>query len=160
MYRNSVFGPFFFLLLSVAFFLATFLSRQKTILRTGSAPEALTTIQIGLIAFAMTFLIFAAIGFASVWLEGQEHRPRREVPRPGRLAFAMGMGLSVILVAMSGLFFHVILRGITATKLPPIVEGCVAGGMSVVAVILLLVYQKYFIVHEVVAEDEQGEVPW
>jgi hypothetical protein len=160
MYRNSPFGPFFFFLLSVALFLATFLSRQKMILRTGAAPEALTTIQIGLMAFAMTFLIYAAIGFASVWLEGSEQRPHRRVPRPGRVALAIGLSLCLLLVALSGLFFRVILQGIAATKLPPLVEGCVAGSMSVVAVVLLLVYQKYFTIHEVVAEDEHTEVPW
>jgi uncharacterized membrane protein YidH (DUF202 family) len=160
MYRNSPFGPFFFLLLSAAFFLAAFLSRQKIILSSGAAPEALTTIQIGLMAFAMTFLVYAAIGFASVWLEGSEFRPHKRTPRPGRIAFAVGLVLCVILVALSGLFFRVIVQGITATKVPPIVEGCVAGGMSVVAVVLLLVYQKYFAVHEVVAEDEHTEVPW
>jgi 4-hydroxybenzoate polyprenyltransferase len=159
-YRNSPFGPFVFFLLSVAFLLATFLSRQKEIMHTGSAPEALTTIQIGLMAFAMTFLVYAAIGFVSVWLDGQEHRPHKRVPRRGRLALAVGMTLCVLLVVLSGLFFHVILQGITATKLPPLIEGAVGAGMSVVAVVLLLVYQKYFMVHEVVAEDEHTEVPW
>jgi hypothetical protein len=160
MYRNSAFGPFLFLLLSGAFFLATFLSREKMILRGGAAPEALTTIQIGMMAFAMTFLIYAAIGFVSVWLDGQEHRPHKRAPRRGRLALAVGLTSCVLLVALSGLFFHVIVWGITATKLPPLVEGGVAGAMSLVAVVLLLVYQKYFMVHEVVAEDEHSEVPW
>lgn len=160
MYRNNPFGPFVFLLLSVAFFLATFLSRQKIILRTGSVPETLDTVQIGLMAFAMTFLVYSAIGFVSVWLEGQEYRPHRRVPPRGRLALAVGLALCIVLVALSGLFFHVIVQGITATKLPPVVEGCVAGSMSVVAVVILLVYQRHFMVHEVTAEDEHTEVPW
>jgi amino acid transporter len=158
--RNNAVGPVVFLLLSVAFFLVAFVSRRTIMPRTGPAPEALTTLQIALVAFAMTFLIYAAIGLASVWLEGEELRPHRRVPQPGRLALAAGVGLCVLLVAVSGLFFHVIVQGITASKLPPIVEGCVAGSMSVVAVAALLLYQKCFMVHEVSAEDEHTEVPW
>ena len=160
MYRNSSFGPFFFLLLGVVFLLATFLSWEKIVLRTGSAPAALDTIQIALAAFGMTFLVYAGIGFVSVWLEGAEHRPRAQRARPGPLAFALGLFFCLLMVALSGLFFHVIITGITGTKLPSMIEGFVAGGLSLAAVGLLLVYQKYFTDHEVIAEDEHTEVPW
>jgi membrane protease YdiL (CAAX protease family) len=160
MYRNSPVAPFFFLLAAVAMFLSVFLSGQKTALQTGHPPGPLSSLQIAFMAFAMTFLVYAAIGFVSIWLEGEEQRPLRHVPNRGRTALAAGLGLLVLLVACEGLFFRVILYGINQHRLPPLLEASVAGGMAVCAILVLLLYQRFFMTREVVADDEEKEIPW
>ena len=159
--RNSPSGPFAFLLASAALFLATFLSREKTIVRTHAFPAELTTLQIGMMAFAMAFLVYAAIGFASIWLDGQAPLPHRRAPSPGRGALVLGLVLCALLAALAGLFVRIVAHGIVhGSTVSPAVQGLVAGGMSVTAVAVLLLYQRKFMTHEVMTEDEDTEVPW
>ena len=159
--RNSPSGPFAFLLASAVLFLSTFLSREKMIVRAHAVPAELTTLQIGMMAFAMAFLVYAAIGFASIWLDGQTLVPHRRAASPSRGALALGLLLCGLLTALAGLFVRIVAHGIVhGSTVSPAVQGLVAGGMSVTAVAVLLLYQKKFIVHEVTTEEESSEVPW
>ena len=162
MYRNDTIGPFFALLFSVALYLATYLdSKHIAALHGGKPPhEALSEGQIGLVAFATLFLIYALIGFFSVWLEGVELRPGRHVPNPGAAAVLAAVLLAVIEAALGGFFVRLMIHHLTVEPVSAAAEGAVFGAMMLVGALLLAIYKKYYLGDEVLIEDEHSEVPW
>jgi len=162
MYRNDPIGPFFALLFSVALYLAAYLDgKHIAALHGGELPHAaLSEGQIGLVAFATLFLIYALIGFASVWLEGVELRPGRHVPNPSGLVVFLALALAVVEAALGGFFVRLLIHHYTVEPVSPAAEGAVFGAMMLVGALLLALYKKYYLGDEVLIEEEHSEVPW
>jgi hypothetical protein len=160
MQRNDTIIPFFALLFSAALFLAVGLDGRQLAQRLGHAPSSLTVAQIGMLAFAMVFLVYGVMGYVSVWLEGQELRPGRRVPRPGIAALVVGGVVAVAVVACAGLFARLIVHELAGGGVHPAAEGLLASAMFLGCAILLALYKKSVLGHDVLVEEEKSEVPW
>ncbi len=159
MYRNDRVIPFFTLLFAVALFFMSYLDGRYITAVSGGKPQPLSVGQIGLISIGMVFLIYALIGFVSVWLEGPELRPGVHRARPGRAQW-VGIALSVLAVALSGLFVQGIVNSLRTQQTHPAVEGVIFAAISVCVAGLLMVYKHYYQDDEVHVESEDSEVPW
>lgn len=162
MYRNDSVVPFFSLGLSEVFFIMAYLDRSRIIAYSGTTPDALSSGQIGLIAFGMTLFIYGVIGLVSVWLEGSELRPTKRQPEAGLAPVVVGVVLSILLALLSGFFVRIIVYELNTGPGPvnTLLEGGVFGLMMAIIAALLVLYKKYFMEEEVLAEDEHSEVPW
>ncbi len=158
--RNHPGIPFLAMLLSAALFLSSYLEGRHVALVTGNAPEALSTLRIAVVAFAMLLLIYGAIGFVSILLEGTELRPRVRAPRLGVGAVIGGLLLSGVLVVLAGLFVGIFVRATPRGPSDIALEGVLVGGMFATAALLVVLVRKVTVRDEVVAENEQSEVPW
>ena len=160
MYRNGRYIPFLALCGAAALFFAAYLDQRHLEQRAGMVPEALSVGQIGMMAFAALFLVYGAIGYISIWLEGTELRPMRRKKSPGVAPVIAGILLSAFLAALAGSFARLIYTELVTAFVSPSLEGAMAASIFIVAALLLLLYRKYFIEDEVLVEDERGEVPW
>ncbi len=160
MYRNDATGPFFALLLAAALYLSAYLDGRRIAAMGGGYEDALTVGQIGLITFATLFLIYALIGFFSIWLEGEELRPGRHLPSPGAAVPLVAVLLAVIEAALGGFFVRLMLHHLTVEPVSAAAQGAVFGAMMLVGAVLLAIYKKYYLGDEVLVEEEHSEVPW
>ena len=159
MYRNDRVIPFFTLVLAAALFFMSYLDGRYITALSGGKPQPLSVGQIGLISLGVVFLIYGVIGFISVWLEGSELRPGVHRARPGRAQW-VGMALSVLAVALSGLFVQAIVHSLRTQQNHPAAEGIIFAAISLCVAGLLMVYKHYYQDDEVHIESEDSEVPW
>lgn len=160
MYRNDLGTPYLALLASAALFLSGWLDGRLAAQLAEAPLDHLTVGQIAMFAFAMLLLLYAAIGALSVWFEGRELRPAREVQRPGGAAVAAGLLGALALVVLSGTFTHLIARELVQGTTAPRLEGGLVAAIFVVAAFLLTLHKRFVMAREVWAEDEDDEVPW
>lgn len=159
MYRNDRVVPFFALVLSLALFLVTYLDGRHIAALEGHAPEELSVGQIGLIALGVVFLLYALMGFVSVWLEGEELVPGQHRARPGN-THIVGIALSVVTVAVSGLFAQAMLNAQRTQVNHPRIEGVLFGIVALLVAAVLALYKRHYQDEDVRAESENTEVPW
>jgi hypothetical protein len=161
MYRNDALIPFWALVIALVLGWAAYLdSGRVAILSSGRGPAVLSVGQIGLVAFGLVFAVYGMIGLVSVWLEGVELRPGRHTPKPGGGPVVVGVLLALLLAAASGLFVHDILESLQTLQVHPASEGMIFGVMALLSAALIVVYRKYVVGEEAIAEDEHSEVPW
>jgi len=158
MYRNDRVVPFFTLLFAAALFLMSYLDGRHITALAGK-PEPLSVGQIGLISFGLVLVVYGIIGYISVWLEGEELRPGVHKARPGAAQW-VGMALSALAVALSGLFVQAIVHSLRTQQNHPAAEGIIFGAISLTVAGLLMVYKHYYQDDEVHVESEDSEVPW
>jgi hypothetical protein len=159
MYRNDRVIPFFTLVFAAALFFMSYLDGRYITALSGGKPQPLSVGQIGLISLGVVFLIYGVIGFISVWLEGSELRPGVHKARPGRAQW-VGMVLSVLAVALSGLFVQAIVHSLRTQQTHPAAEGIIFAAISLCVAGLLMLYKNYYQDDEVHIESEDSEVPW
>jgi hypothetical protein len=160
-YRNDTAVPFFALLIGLALGLIAFLDGQHIARLAGRAPEELSVGQIGLIAFALVFGLYGLIGLASVWLEGSELTPGRRVAHAPGFALVIGVGLAFGLTVLSGLFVRSVFSSLQSGAPSALEQGGLFGGMMLCGAAFLMVYRKFFVHEEALAEPEQGDgFPW
>ena len=159
MYRNDRVIPFFTLVFAAALFFMSYLDGRYITALSGGKPQPLSVGQIGLISLGVVFLIYGVIGFISVWLEGSELRPGVHKARPGRAQW-VGMVLSALAVALSGLFVQAIVHSLRTQQNHPAAEGIIFAAISLCVAGLLMLYKNYYQDDEVHIESEDSEVPW
>ena len=159
MERNDTVLPFFGLLLAVGLFLTAYLDGRHIRALAGGAAQPLSVGQVGLLGLGIALLVYAAIGFVSVWLEGEELRVGTHRPEPGRRMW-LGMLLSALAVALSGLFVQAIRHSLRSGENHPAVEGAIFACISVTVAALLALYKHDGQDDEVWAEPNDSEVPW
>ncbi len=119
------------------------------------AQPALTELQIGLVAWAMTVGLFAVQGAVSVLSEGRELRPGAVDPlltTPRTLALA---GLSILLIVWSSVVGLAIV-----TEQPTALVGTAAGAGCLILAVLLLLCKQAFVGHEAHLEVRDDGIPW
>jgi len=158
-YRNDRVVPFFALVLALALFLVTYLDGRHIAALEGHAPEEFSVGQIGLVALAMVLLLYALIGFVSVWLEGTELHPGLRRANPGN-THIIGIALSLVTVALSGLFAQAILTSQRTQEIHPRLEGVLFGVIALLVAAVLALYKRHYQDEDVRAESETSEVPW
>jgi len=159
MYRNDRVIPFFTLVFAAALFFMSYLDGRYITALSGGKPQPLSVGQIGLISLGVVFLIYGVIGFISVWLEGSELRPGVHKARPGRAQW-VGMVLSALAVALSGLFVQAIVHSLRTQQNHPAAESIIFAAISLCVAGLLMLYKNYYQDDEVHIESEDSEVPW
>lgn len=159
MYRNDPVVPFAAFLFGAALLLVAYLDTNLLIRAGKTVPQALSEGQLGLVVFGLVGLLYAAIGFASIWLEGQVLRPERSTPEVPSVAPVAMVILSLTLAGLSGLLVRFVAIGLSTVPLNRLVEGGVFAAIMFVAAAMLLVYAKFVLPREVIVEGEE-EVPW
>ena len=159
MYRNDRVIPFFTILFAVALFFLAYLDGRHITALEGGVPQPLSVGQIGLVSLGIVLLTYGLIGYVSVWLEGRELRPGTHKARPGNAQW-VGMALSALAVALSGLFVQAIVHALRTQENHPAVEGAIFAGISLTVAALLALYKHYYQDDEVGVESEDSEVPW
>jgi len=159
MYRNDRVIPFFTLVFAAALFFMSYLDGRYITALSGGKSQPLSVGQIGLISLGVVFLIYGVIGFISVWLEGSELRPGVHKARPGHAQW-VGMVLSALAVALSGLFVQAIVHSLRTQQNHPAAEGIIFAAISLCVAGLLMLYKHYYQDDEVHIESEDSEVPW
>ncbi len=159
MYRNDRVVPFFALVLSLALFLIAYLDGLHIAALEGHAAEEFSVGQIGLIALGLVLLLYAAIGFVSVWLEGTELHIGQRRAQPGNTHY-VGIALSVVTVAASGLFVQAMLTSQRTQQNHPRLEGLLFGIIALLVAAVLALYKRHYQDEDVRAEPETSEVPW
>ncbi|MEJ2667895.1 MAG: hypothetical protein P8Z81_12490, partial [Deinococcales bacterium] len=142
MYRNDRVIPFFTLLFAVALFFIAYLDGRHITALAGGKVQPLSVGQIGLISIGIVLLVYAVIGYVSVWLEGRELRPGTHPAKPGGAQW-VGMALSALAVALSGLFAQSIIHSLRTQQTHPAVEGALFGGISLTVAGILALYKRY-----------------
>lgn len=161
MYRNDPLLPCLALVIALILGWAAYWDGHRmAVLLVGRPPQALSVGQIGLVTFALVFVVYGMIGLLSVWLDGTDLQPGRHVPKPRRGMLVMGMALALALSAASGLFVRDILNSLETGRVHPGGEGATFGAMALLSALLLAFYKKYVVGEDVIAEDEHSEVPW
>ena len=160
MFRNDTIIPFLALLAGLGLGLMAYLDGQHIAGLAGRAPAELSVGQIGLVAFAIVFFLYGAIGSISAWLEGEELRPGKHLSRLGRAPVVIVVALSLALVALSGLFVNAVFRALETGKNAPAVQGGLIALSLVIAAVLLAIAKKYLVGDETLTEDEHQEFPW
>lgn len=161
MARNDALIPFWALVIALVLGWAAYLDGSRVaVLSGGNAPAALSVGQIGLVTFSLVFAVYGMIGLVSVWLEGTELRPGRHTPEPGGGPLVAGTLLALLLAAASGMFVHDIRRSLQTAEVHAASEGMIFGAMALLSALLIIVYKKYVVGEEAIAEDEHSEVPW
>lgn len=118
-------------------------------------PEALSEIEIGLIGFALTLLIFAVQGFISVLLEGRELHLGRVRPRLTNPLSVAIVIFTVLLLVIAGFLGTGIARG-----WQPYLIGTLAGLGSIDLALLLVFYKEGFVGSEAHFDERDDGVPW
>lgn len=163
MYKNDTVVPFAAILAAAALFLMAYLNTQQRVTEGVAIPgaqPALSVGTIGLVAFAMVFLIYGFIGLISNYLEGAEMRPGLHSAPPSSLPVVAGVVLSLLLVGLSGFFARTLVYAAKESFNPNALQGGVFAAMMLVIALLLVIYKKFFQEEEVLAEEEKGEFPW
>ncbi len=160
MYRNDTVLPFFGILFGVALWYMAYLDGVHIQNLLGHTPEELSVGQLGLITFGIVFFLYGAIGYISAFLEGSELRPGRHEAEGGVAPVILTIVLTLILVALSGVFVNAIAYGLTEGPVKSSFLGQLAAGIFLIMALLLVIYKKHFVDDEVLAEDEHSEVPW
>lgn len=159
MYRNDRVVPFFALVLSGALFLITYLDGRH-IAALGHHPEGKLSVgQIGLVVLGFVLLVYAIIGFVSVWLEGTELRLGAHLARPGK-TFPLMIGLMALTVALSGIFVQAVRYSQRTEQAHPLMEGMLFGVISLLVAAIMALYKRHYQDEDVRAESEESEVPW
>ncbi len=117
--------------------------------------EPLSELEIGLIGFALTLLIFAVQGFISVLLEGRELHLGRVRPR---LTNPLSMAIvifSMLLLVIAGFLGYGI-----AVGWEPYLIGTLAGLGSIDMALLLVFYKEGFVGSEAHFDERDDGVPW
>jgi hypothetical protein len=160
MFRNDTIIPFLALLISFGLGLMAYLDGQHIAGLAGRTQAELSVGQIGLIAFGIVLFLYGLIGSISAWLEGEELRPGKHLPRLGRTPVVIGVILAVALVVLSGLFVNSVFRALETGKNAPAVQGGLIALSLIIAAVLLAITKKYLVGDETLAEDEHQEFPW
>ena len=170
MFKNDTIIPFFSLVFAAVMFLSTYFDGLYLQALHGGPREDLSVGQIGLVAFGMVFLIYGLVGYLSVWLEGVELRPgHHPAPDAGLAPVVSTIVLSILLVALGGMFAQLVVRGLNerlaspelVQGIPnPALEGVLLGGILIVIAMIILIIKKFLLDAEVLSEDEHSEVPW
>jgi len=161
MYKNDSILPFFGLLFAVALWFMAYLDGLHLAALAGHPLEDLSGGQIGLITFGAVFFIYGVMGYVSYWLEGDELRPGRH-ESPGSMGAVIAIAvLTVILIALSGLFVQTIVYWANEAPVSYGFAGRLAGYILLDMAAILVIYKKYFVAEVVITEDDHhAEVPW
>ena len=160
MFRNDTIIPFLALLAGLGLGLMAYLDGQHIAGLAGHALAELSVGQIGLIAFAIVFFLYGLIGSINAWLEGEELRPGKHLPRLGRAPVVIAVALSLALVVLSGLFVNAVFRALETGNNAPAVQGGLIALSLIIAAALLTIAKKYLVGDETLTEDEHQEFPW
>lgn len=157
MYRNDRVLPIYSLILALALFLIAYLDGQHLAARAGHELDHLSSGQYGLVAFGISFLLFAVIGFVVVWLEGKELRPTYKQATPSRGAFVAVLVTSFFLVAASGIFVQAIQYSQRTQVNNTAIEGLLFGIVALLVATVLALYKRYFQDEHVKTEALESE---
>lgn len=160
MYRNDYVLPAYALVLSLALFLIAYLDGRHLAALAGHPLDHLSSGQYGLLAFAISLLLFAVIGFVVVWLEGKELRPTKRRARPTRAAFFAVLVTAGLLVATSGVFVQAIRYSQRTQENNTMAEGILFGIVALLVATVLALYKRYFQDEDIRTESMESEVPW
>jgi len=117
--------------------------------------EPLSELEIGLIGFALTLLIFAVQGFISVLLEGRELHLGRVRPRLTNPLSVAIVIFSMLLLVIAGFLGYGI-----AVSWEPYLIGTLAGLGSIDMALLLVFYKEGFVGSEAHFDERDDGVPW
>jgi succinate dehydrogenase hydrophobic anchor subunit len=138
----------------------TYLNTQILV---GPEEKKLTVGSIGLMAFAMVLFMYGFIGLLSNWLEGSELRPGIHQPEPSSLPMVAGVVLAILLVVLSGFFVRALIfanNPETGFYNDTTLQAGVFASMMLLLALMIAIYKKFFMMEEVLAEDEKGDFPW
>lgn len=159
MYKNDTIVPFGAILAAAALFLMTYLNTHMRVMESGTVPH-LTVGSIGLMAFAMVLFMYGFIGLISNYLEGSEMRPGKHMAPPSSLPMVAGVVLSLLLVGLSGFFARTLVYAAKEGFNPNALQGGVFAAMMFLIALLVVIYMKFFLEQEVLAEADKAEFPW
>jgi len=118
-------------------------------------PSFLSPVEIGLVAFALTLLIFAVQGFVSVALEGREVHVGRIAPHlTNRISLSLLIG-SLVLFVLSLVLGTGVALGWSVK-----VIGSLAGLGAIILALMLAPYKEGFVGSEAHFDDRNDGVPW
>ena len=118
-------------------------------------PSFLSPVEIGLVAFALTLLIFAVQGFVSVALEGRELHVGRIAPHlTNTISFSLLIG-SILLFVLSLVLGTGVALGWSVK-----VIGSLAGLGAIILAFMLAPYKEGFVGSEAHFDDRNDGVPW
>lgn len=118
-------------------------------------PSFLSPIEIGLVAFALTLLIFAVQGFISVALEGRELQVGRIAPHlTNKISASLLIG-SIVLLILSLVLGTGVALGWSVK-----VIGSLAGLGAIILALMLAPYKEGFVGSEAHFDDRNDGVPW
>ena len=118
-------------------------------------PTHLEAYQIALIAWGFLLGLYGVQGVLSVWLEGRELAPgSTERPQEPLWSLLAALSLAALVIAW-GIKF----AGELATA-PPRQLALDAGVLFVGLASMLVVYRRYFVTDEAVAQDRDDGIPW
>lgn len=116
----------------------------------------LTSYQIGLIAWALLFILVGIIGFASSFVEKNiNHTEYIKKDNTGWLPFLLIMLLSVGEIACAiWLIVELYTNAVNS------MIGLITGFNFILMALIVLFYRKFYIDDEVIAQDINDEIPW
>lgn len=119
-------------------------------------PEHLTAVEIGLVAWTFLLALFGAQGLITVFLEGAGVEPHEGQEREGSpWAVAILVGLLALEIAFSALFAV----GLTSGALSEVLA-LDSGIVFLALTAMLIIYRRYFIKDEVIAQEREDDFPW
>lgn len=121
-------------------------------------PEHLDAYEIGLIAWGFLLALYGLQGILSVWLEGRElvpGRSRREArPESPLWVLSIALGLTAFVLVWA-------VRFIQELPTAPSRQLALDAGLLFLGLAAMLVlYRKYFLADEIVAQERDDGVPW
>lgn len=118
-------------------------------------PTHLDAYQIALIAWGFLLAVYGVQGVLSVWLEGRELVPGPK-DRPQALFWVLLAGLVLVVFEV---YWAVKFVG-ELTTAPPRQLALDAALLFLDLALMLVLYRRYFIAHEVLSQDRDDGVPW
>ncbi|MFQ6116688.1 MAG: hypothetical protein ACE5LQ_00320 [Candidatus Bipolaricaulia bacterium] len=119
-------------------------------------PEHLKAYEIGLVAWTFLMALFGIQGLITVFLEGKELEPHEGEERGGSpWAVLLFAGLFLVDVAFSLLFMRGLFGGARAETL-----ALYSGVIFLALAAMLIVYRRFFVKDEVIAQEREDDFPW
>jgi hypothetical protein len=155
MSRNGIGIPFFALVVAtVCFAVARFITPHAA-LASGGAPEPLSAMQVGFIAFGVTLVVYGAAGVGSVWLHGVELRPGTHRPHAPMPVVLLALIATLALAGVAGTFVFLVRQSAAGIVVDTGTVGGVGGGAFFLIALLIVLYARYFLPAVVEVESQQ-----
>ncbi len=146
--RNSPVLPSISLV--AALFIGVYIASQA-----GSVDDAMTELQLGATAIALSLAIYGLQGLLSVLVEGTELHPGKV---PARLTGPLSIGIVVLSLILGGI--AVALTYGIADHWQTRWIGMLAGAGCIVLALLLVFYKEAFLGDEAGFDDRDDGIPW
>jgi hypothetical protein len=119
-------------------------------------PTHLDAYQIALIAWGFVLALYGVQGVLSVWLEGRELKLKGQGERPREPLWVL-----VVILALTALELLLAVRFVLGLPTAPARQLALdAGLLFMVLAVMLVLYRKYYVADEVMAQERDDGVPW